>query len=129
MAPRHEDEVVSEGPREELVDDARREADVDLRPAEVLPAWAGNGLPLDEDGAELPGLSVDLRTVETNMVFVSTRATGVRASQIARLFCEAGVLCLDESPWKIRFVTHLDVDDADVAEAGEIVARVMADRA
>lgn len=84
---------------------------------------------LAERLATVPGLAVDLASVETNMVFVSTRATGVRASQIARLFCEAGVLCLDESPWKIRFVTHLDVDDADVAEAGEIVARVMADRA
>jgi hypothetical protein len=25
----------------------------------------------------------------------------------------------------VRFVTHLDVDDADVEEAGEVVARVV----
>jgi threonine aldolase len=80
---------------------------------------------LAERLATVPGLSVDLGSVETNMVFVSTRATGERAAAFAKLFSEAGVLCLDESPWKIRFVTHLDVDDADVAEAGEIVAQVM----
>ncbi len=81
---------------------------------------------LGERLATVPGFSVDLRSVQTNMVFASTRPSGRRASEIARLLCEAGVLCLAESPWKIRFVTHLDVDDADVAEAGEIVAETMA---
>jgi threonine aldolase len=76
--------------------------------------------------AAVPGLSLDLRTVETNMVFVSTRPSGRKAADVARLFSDAGALCLAESPWRIRFVTHLDVDDADVAEAGEIVARTMA---
>ena len=83
---------------------------------------------LAERLAIVPGFKVDLRTVETNMVFVSTRPSGRRAPEVARLLCEAGVLCLAESPWKVRFVTHLDVDDADVAEAGEIVARTMAGR-
>ncbi|MFN7987966.1 MAG: low-specificity L-threonine aldolase [Thermoanaerobaculia bacterium] len=81
---------------------------------------------LAERLAIVPGLSVDLRTVETNMVFASTRPSGKRASDVARLFSEAGVLCLAESPWKVRLVTHLDVDDVDVAEAGETVARAMA---
>ena len=76
--------------------------------------------------AIVPGFKVDLRTVETNMVFVSTRPSGRRAAEVAKLFSEAGALCLAESPWRIRFVTHLDVDDADVAEAGEVVARTMA---
>jgi threonine aldolase len=81
---------------------------------------------LAERLATVPGFSVDLRSVETNMVFASTRPSGRRASDVAKLLCEAGVLCLAESPWRIRFVTHLDVDDADVAEAGEIVAETMA---
>ncbi|MBK8597021.1 MAG: low-specificity L-threonine aldolase [Holophagales bacterium] len=81
---------------------------------------------LGERLATVPGFSVDLRSVETNMVFASTRPSGRRASDIAKILSEAGVLCLAESPWKIRFVTHLDVDDADVAEAGEIVAETMA---
>jgi threonine aldolase len=76
--------------------------------------------------AAVPGLLVDLSRVETNMVFASTRPTGLRAAEVARLLGEAGVLALDESAWLIRFVTHLDVGDADVAEAGEIVGRTMA---
>jgi threonine aldolase len=81
---------------------------------------------LAERLAIVSGLSLDLRTVETNMVFVSTRPSGRKAPEVARLFSDAGALCLAESPWRIRFVTHLDVDDADVAEAGEIVAETMA---
>jgi len=81
---------------------------------------------LAERLAIVPGLSLDLRTVETNMVFVSTRPSGRKAPEVAKLLSVAGALCLAESPWKIRFVTHLDVDDADVAEAAEVVARTMA---
>ncbi len=80
---------------------------------------------LAEAIAKAPGLSVDLARVETNMVFASTRLTGTKAAEVARRLAEAGVLALDESPWLLRFVTHLDVDDADVEEAGEIVARTM----
>ncbi len=36
-----------------------------------------------------------------------------------------GVLALDEAPWSVRFVTHLDVDDEAVERAGEIVASVI----
>jgi hypothetical protein len=35
------------------------------------------------------------------------------------------VLCLDESPWSVRFVTHLDVDDEGVELAIAGVARVL----
>ena len=59
------------------------------------------------------------------MVFASTRPTGTKAAEVARRLAEAGVLALDESPWLLRFVTHLDVDDAGVEEAGEIVVRTM----
>ena len=86
-------------------------------------------LALAQGLATVPGFSVDLRTVQTNMVFVSTRPSGKRAAEVARRLSEAGVLCLAESPWKVRFVTHLDVDDADVAEAAGVVARTMAETA
>jgi threonine aldolase len=72
--------------------------------------------------AEVPGLAVDLQKVQTNMVYAGTRGTGLPAADIVRALEEAGLLCLDESPWSIRLVTHLDVDDGDVEEAGEIVA-------
>ena len=76
--------------------------------------------------ATAPGLSVDLAKIETNMFFAGTRASNLRAADVAKRLAEAGVLCLDESPWSIRFVTHLDVGDADIEEAGQIVVQTMA---
>jgi len=32
---------------------------------------------------------------------------------------------LDEAPWKLRFVTHLDLQEGKVEEAGEIIAQVV----
>jgi len=75
--------------------------------------------------ARIPGLEVDLDAVQTNMVYVDTRGTGLPAREVVRLLQEAGVLALDEAPWQVRLVTHLDVDDTDVEEASEIVAGVI----
>jgi len=84
---------------------------------------------LAERVAGAPGLAVDLASVETNMVFVDTRGSGLKAAEVVSLLAARGVLCLDEEPWSVRFVTHLDVDDADVEEAGDVVVAAMAEHA
>ncbi len=71
------------------------------------------------------GLAVDTATVETNMVFADTRPSGLRAGEVVRLLAGRGVLCLDEGPTTVRFVTHLDLDDADVERAAAIVVVAM----
>ncbi|MEI6725131.1 MAG: low-specificity L-threonine aldolase [Actinomycetes bacterium] len=75
--------------------------------------------------AALPGLEVDLRKVQTNMVFAGTRESGMPAAELMDRLAEQGVLALDEAPWSIRFVTHLDVDDADVELAIGAVERAL----
>jgi threonine aldolase len=80
---------------------------------------------LAERLARVPGLRVDLQKVQTNMVYAGTRELGTPAADMVRHLAGAGVWCLDEGPWVIRLVTHLDVDDADVEEAGELVAGVV----
>lgn len=77
---------------------------------------------LAERLARVPGLQIDLAKVQTNMVYAGTRGTGLPAADIVHALERAGVWCLDEGPWTIRFVTHLDVDDADVEAAGELTA-------
>ncbi|GIV08753.1 MAG: threonine aldolase [Fimbriimonadales bacterium] len=63
---------------------------------------------LAEAIAELPDLSVNLRTVQTNMVYVHT----VRpAPEIERALAERGVLCIALDPHRLRLVTHRDIDD------------------
>jgi threonine aldolase len=80
---------------------------------------------LAERLAAVPGLAVDLAKVQTNMVFADCRQTGLRAADLVARLAAAGVLAIDEGPWLVRFVTHLDVDDGDVEEAAAIVARVL----
>ena len=81
---------------------------------------------LAEALAAVPGLDVDLGTVQTNMVFAGTRGTGVPAAELVERLAARGVLCLDEAPWSVRFVTHLDVDDEGVEQAIAVVREVLA---
>ena len=64
--------------------------------------------------------------VETNMVFAAF--PGRSAAEVVPLLRQAGVLCNPEGtrPELVRFVTHLDVTEADVAEAAGRVARALA---
>jgi threonine aldolase len=80
---------------------------------------------LGERLAQVPGLRVDLDKVQTNMVYADTHDSGTTAAEMVKHLAEAGVWCLDEGPWTIRLVTHLDVDDADVEEAGDLTAGVV----
>jgi threonine aldolase len=84
---------------------------------------------LAERIAKAPGLAVDLASVETNMVFADTRPSGLRAAEVVGRLASRGVLCLDEGPYAVRFVTHLDVDDQAVEEAARIILEVMSRRA
>jgi threonine aldolase len=72
-----------------------------------------------------PGLAVELGAVETNMVFADTRPSGLSAAETVTLLAERGVLCLDEGPHTVRFVTHLDLDDAAIEEAARIIVNAM----
>jgi threonine aldolase len=77
----------------------------------------------------IPGLRVDLAGVQSNIVHVGTAAG--RALDWVRAVAARGVQIIDMGPAVIRFVTHCDVGDADVAaalEAMRAVAPVLAGR-
>ena len=80
---------------------------------------------LGERLARVPGLTLDKRKLQTNMVFVDTHDVGLPAARVVELVAAEGVLAVNNAPWSVRFVTHLDVDDEDVEEAGERVARAL----
>lgn len=73
--------------------------------------------------AELPGMSVNLAEVETNMVMVDTEAP---APEIQGKLAEKGVLCLPTGPNRLRLVLHADIDDAKAAKAIESFRAVAA---
>jgi threonine aldolase len=81
---------------------------------------------LAEGLTALPGLDIDLGTVQTNMVFAGTKTAGLPAVELVRRLEEQGVRCLDEAPYSVRFVTHLDLDDGDIEETIAVAARVLA---
>ena len=66
-------------------------------------------------GEVLPG-SIDLEQVETNMVFVDTEAVGLPLYETLERLTALGVGAT-HSGGKVRLVTHLDVDDAGIADA------------
>jgi len=59
------------------------------------------------------GLDVDLKSVQTNMVFANVPAAKEFAARLAKV----GVLINALGPKRIRFVTHRDLPDEAVAEA------------
>ncbi len=89
--------------RDRLVDDHRR--------ARVLA----------EHLAELSGIQVDLKSVQTNMVYFETTGSAkVWVDALAR----EGVACLALGEHRIRMVTHLDISDAGIDHAIEATRKI-----
>ncbi|MFZ5634447.1 MAG: low-specificity L-threonine aldolase [Bacillota bacterium] len=64
--------------------------------------------------AALPGISVDLDQVQTNIVVLQARG-GHTASEVVSLLNGRGIKCSTFGPDSIRLVTHLDISSDDVA--------------
>lgn len=67
--------------------------------------------------AAIPGLYIDMGTVQTNMVLVDTRGTGMDAKAFSALLKRHGVLCNPSTEYKVRMVTHYGVSFEDIEEA------------
>ena len=67
--------------------------------------------------ASVPGLDIDMSTVQTNMVLVGTKGAGMDASGFAALMERRGVLFNPSTKYKVRMVTHNDVGFDDIDEA------------
>jgi threonine aldolase len=73
----------------------------------------------------LPG-TVDLETVQTNMVVVDLSSATVDAHQLEAA-CEAeGVLLSGVAPQRVRLVTHLDLDDVGIDRALAVICQALA---
>ncbi|RKG96394.1 low-specificity L-threonine aldolase [Corallococcus carmarthensis] len=73
-----------------------------------------NARRLAEGLAQVPGVTVDLSRVETNMVFANLARPAAEASA---LLLKQGVLANPTGPHSIRLVCHLDVSKADIDDA------------
>lgn len=76
-----------------------------------------NARRLAEGLAEIPGIKIDLDSVETNMVFFSFESTAVKAERFVEVLAARDVLMLDASATEIRAVTHYGIEVADIDKA------------
>ncbi len=77
---------------------------------------------LAEGLASIDGLSVDLQTVQTNMIYVGVDATIMPAQQLEQAMASQGVLCNALGPNSIRLVTHYQIEDADIDRTLSVIA-------
>ena len=73
----------------------------------------------------MPALSVDMATVETNMVIFDVDPGRIAAADLAARFAAAGVRMFAFGPTRIRAVMHLDLSDSDVEHAIAVMRSVM----
>jgi threonine aldolase len=67
--------------------------------------------------AELPGISIDPSTVETNLVFFDVAGTGLDAERWVAALLEHGIRMGAMGPTLVRAVTHLDVSREGIQRA------------
>lgn len=70
---------------------------------------------------KLPGIKVDLDSVQTNIVVVDVSGTGMRGAEFIRSVGERGLLIGSGIGELVRFVTHMDVDRAACERAVAVV--------
>jgi threonine aldolase len=75
--------------------------------------------------SDLPGIALDLSTVETNIIVFHLAPSLTDAAQIAARAREAGVLISALGPRTVRAVTHRDVSRADCERAADLIATVI----
>jgi len=79
--------------------------------------------------AEIPGLSLDPRTVRTNIVFFDYVAQGKPVQQFIQELDAAGVRMWSLGPNRVRAVTHYGIDRTDIKAALAVMRRVLKDAA
>ena len=80
---------------------------------------------LAEGFKQIPGIDVDLATVETNIVIFDVSGTGIAAPEISARLKTRGVLINAVNPRLMRAVTHYDVDRAACETALGVMAEVV----
>jgi threonine aldolase len=76
--------------------------------------------------AELPGIQLDPKRVETNIVIFDISATGLRVADLSACLKTRGVLMNGANSRQMRAVTHFDVTHEDCDCAVETIAEVLA---
>jgi threonine aldolase len=83
---------------------------------------------LAEGAAAIPGIEINLATVQTNIVVFDVSGTGKSSTEITDALKSKGVLAGTVNPQCIRFVTHLNVSRAQCEQALDRLRTICAPR-
>jgi len=89
-----------------------------------LPEDHANARTLAEGLSGIEGFTVELEWVHTNIVMADVSGMGTAAPDLATRLASEGVLVHAVDPWRLRFVTHKDVDAEDISCALAVTERV-----
>jgi len=76
--------------------------------------------------AQIPGIKIDPAKVQTNILICDVSGSGKTSGELSRKLAERNVLANGVGPQLLRFVTHLDVNREQCAEALRVIASVCA---
>jgi threonine aldolase len=76
---------------------------------------------LAEGLSQVPGIKIDPSKVQTNILICDISGTGLSSADLSRELAQHNVLANGVGPQLIRFVTHLDVNRDQCAEALAVV--------
>ncbi len=76
----------------------------------------------------IPGFSIDLATVQSNIIIIDVEATGRQPDAILGDLKKRGVLLSAGNYMGLRAVTHLDVSMGQVEEAASVIKEIMGAR-
>jgi threonine aldolase len=76
--------------------------------------------------SELPGISIDPATVQTNIVIFDIAGTGMTSGELSAKLKMRGILANGVGPVSMRMVTHMDVTEAMCVSAVEAVREIVA---
>ncbi len=71
---------------------------------------------LAEALAEIPGIDINLKATQTNIVIFDVKNTGLTAQEVTNQLAEKGIRMLAVSGTRLRAVTHFQVSDADIKQ-------------
>jgi threonine aldolase len=75
--------------------------------------------------AQIPGVGIDPANIQTNIVIFNLHRTGLGSAAFLSRLADRKVLGGAVNDTRVRLVTHLDVDRADVERAVRVIAEVV----
>src|SRR3954469_17920392 len=75
--------------------------------------------------AEIPGITLDPTKVQTNIVIFDLKKSRRSSADLLKQLASRGVLAIPVDNQRVRMVTHLDVDRADVEKAAAVVQEAL----